>query len=172
MNNLMFLGAKSCGKSTIMNSLRRLLSEKGYRVFTLNKQDYTSMEVRGQSLCGQSLCKYDYILLEGDELTDVKIADMVDASIVLVGDIERGGVFAVLYGMYALLNGQRVSGFLINKFRGDDTILMSGLKFLEEKTGVPFLGVIPYVSDMDDFIEVFRRAVEPDVMSQILGVNL
>ncbi|MDD2777489.1 MAG: AAA family ATPase [Methanocellales archaeon] len=167
MNNLMFLGAKSCGKSTIMNSLHRLLSESGYRVFTLDKRDYTSIE-----MIGQSLCKYDCILIEGDELTDVKIADMVDASVVLVGDIERGGVFAVLYGMYALLNGQRVSGFLINKFRGDDAILMSGLKFLEEKTGVPFLGIIPHISDMDDFIEVFRGAVEPDVMSQILGVNL
>ncbi|MDD2665947.1 MAG: AAA family ATPase [Methanocellales archaeon] len=167
MNNLMFLGAKSCGKSTIIASLRRLLSERGYCVFTLNKRDYASM-----GAIGRLLHKYDCILLEGDELTDVKIADMFDASIVLVGDIERGGVFAVLYGMYALLNGQRVSGFLVNKFRGDDTILMPGLTFLEEKTGVPFLGVIPYVSDMEDFVEVFRRAVEPDLISQILGVNL
>ncbi len=167
MNNLMFLGVKSCGKSTIINSLRRLLSERGYCVLSLTKQDYTSIEV-----IKQSLCEYDCILMEGDELTDAKIADMVDASIVLVGDIERGGVFAVLYGTYALLKSSRISGFLVNKFRGDDKILMSGLMFLEEKTGVPFLGLIPYVSDMDDFIEVFWRALEPDWMSQILGVNL
>ena len=167
MNNLMFLGAKSCGKSTIVDALRRLLNEKGYRVFFLNKQDDNPMEV-----IAQSRCEYDCVLLEGSELADVEIADMADASVVLIGDIERGGVFAVLYGMYALLKGRRISGFLINKFRGDDKILTSGLNFLEEKTGVPFLGVIPYVSAGGEFIEIFRMAVDLDIMSKILGVDL
>lgn len=167
MNNLMFLGAKSCGKSTIMNSLCRLLIEKGYRTSSFNTQDDIPMEV-----IAQYRGEYDSILLEASELIDVNIADMADASVVLVGDIERGGVFAVLYGMYVLLKGRRISGFLINKFRGDDRILKPGLKFLEEKTGVPFLGVIPYVSAEDDFIDIFRMSVELDLMSKILGVDL
>ncbi|MFC1786655.1 hypothetical protein ACFLY8_01290 [Halobacteriota archaeon] len=167
MNNLMFLGAKSCGKSTIMDSLCRLLIEKGYRVFSFNTQDDIPME-----FIAQFRGEYDSVLLEASELTDVNIADMADASVVLVGDIERGGVFAVLYGMYVLLKGRCISGFLINKFRGDDRILTPGLKFLEEKTGVPFLGLIPYVSEEDEFIEIFRMSVEFDLMSKILGVDL
>ena len=167
MNNLMFLGAKGCGKSTIMDSLCRLLIEKGYRVFSFNTQDETPMEV-----IAQSPGEYDSILVEASELIDVNIANMADASVVLVGDIERGGVFAVLYGMYVLLKNRRLSGFLINKFRGDEKILKPGLKFLEEKTGVPFLGVIPYVSAGDEFIDIFRMSVELDLMSKILDVNL
>ena len=167
MNNLMLLGAKGCGKSTIMDSLCRLLIEKGYRVFSFNTQDETPMEV-----IAQSPGEYDSILVEASELIDVNIANMADASVVLVGDIERGGVFAVLYGMYVLLKNRRLSGFLINKFRGDEKILKPGLKFLEEKTGVPFLGVIPYVSVGDEFIDIFRMSVELDLMSKILDVNL
>lgn len=165
MNNMMFLGAKSCGKSTIMDALRTLLSEKGYSVALLNKHDSIEETI------AQSRCEHDCILLEGAELVDMKIADMADASVVLVGDIERGGVFAVLYGMYALLKGQRISGFLINKFRGDSKILAPGLRFLEEKTGVPFVGVIPYVS-ANEFTEIFRMSLELDVISKILGVDL
>ncbi|MDI6902223.1 MAG: AAA family ATPase [Methanocellales archaeon] len=166
MNNIMFLGAKRCGKSTIIDALRTLLSEKGYSVVPLNKHD--SIE----EVIAQSQCEYDCILLEGAELADVKIADMADASVVLVGDIERGGVFAVLYGTYALLKGQRISGFLVNKFRGDGKLLEPGLLFLEEKTGVPFVGVVPYVSARDEFIEIFRMSVELDVISKILGADL
>ncbi len=167
MNKLMLLGAKSCGKSTILNSLSRLLSEKGYRAFSLNTQDKIPME-----RIAQSRGEYDSILVEASELIDLNIADMADASVVLIGDIERGGVFAVLYGTYILLKNRRVSGFLINKFRGDDKILTPGLRFLEEKTGVPFLGVIPYVSAEDEFIEIFRMSVKLDLMSKILGVDL
>ncbi len=169
MNNLMFLGAKGCGKSTIINSLNRLLSEKGYRVLSLNTQDEIPRE-----MIAQSRDEYNSVLVEASELTYVNIEDMSDASIVLVGDIEKGGVFAVLYGTYVLLKDRHVSGFLINKFRGDDKILKPGLKLLQEKTGVPFLGVIPYVSTGDEFIEIeiFRMSVELDLMSKILGVEL
>ncbi|NYT01123.1 MAG: AAA family ATPase [Methanocellales archaeon] len=167
MNNLIFLGAKSCGKSKIMDSLCILLIEKGCRLFCFNAQDVIPMEA-----IAQSRGRYDSILVEASELTDVNIADMADTSIVLVGDIERGGVFAVLYGMYVLLKGRHISGFLINKFRGDDQILKPGLKFLEEKTGVPFLGLIPYVSAEDNFIDILRMSVELDLISKILGVDI
>lgn len=82
------------------------------------------------------------------------LAELVNAPVLLVGDIDRGGVFAQLYGTVALLQPEeraRVVGTVINKFRGDVELLRPGLAMLEEKTGVPVLGVVPYTrADIDD----------------------
>ena len=78
---------------------------------------------------------------------NIGTARLTQAPIILVGDIERGGVFASLYGTVALLPEdvrKNVKGFIINKFRGDLEILKPGLKQLEEKTGIPVLGVLPF----------------------------
>ncbi len=78
----------------------------------------------------------------------------MDAPVLLAGDIDRGGVFAQLYGTVALLEPEeraRIKGLVINKFRGDVEILRPGLAPLEEKTGVPVVGVVPYVQvEIDD----------------------
>ncbi len=82
------------------------------------------------------------------------LARLVDAPVLLVGDIDRGGVFAQLYGTVALLEADersRVKGVVVNKFRGDRTILEPGLAQLEELCGVPVAGVLPYLHvDIDD----------------------
>ena len=82
------------------------------------------------------------------------LAELVDAPVLLAGDIDRGGVFAQLYGTVALLNEEerkRVKGLIINKFRGDVDILRPGLTQLKELTGLPVVGVIPYTRvDIDD----------------------
>ena len=92
-------------------------------------------------------------LREGD-IVNMGFAELVNAPVILVGDIDRGGVFAQLYGTVALLEEserKRIVGTVVNKFRGDTELLRPGLSVLEEKTGAPVLGIVPYAQvDLDD----------------------
>jgi adenosylcobyric acid synthase len=84
------------------------------------------------------------------DLANMAVARLARAPVILVGDIDRGGVFASLVGSMALLGRDRarVQGFLVNKFRGDATLLQPGLAFLERRAGRPVLGVVPYITDL------------------------
>ncbi len=110
----------------------------------------------------QLLTTYERIVIEGAgspaeinlndrELVNMSIAKMADAPVILVGDIDKGGVFASLVGTLQLLTKEeqeRVVGVVINKFRGDISLLEPGLKWFEEYTGKPVLGVIPYIPEL------------------------
>lgn len=122
--------------------------------------------------------EYDIIVIEGagspaeinlkqEDIVNMGLAKLVDAPVLLVGDIDRGGVFAQLYGTVALLEADeraRVKGTVVNKFRGDRTILEPGLRILEELCDVPVAGVVPYihvdVDDEDSLSERFTRCTE------------
>lgn len=87
------------------------------------------------------------INLRENDFVNMGLAHMVDAPVILVGDIEKGGVFASIYGTVKILDkkdGDRIKGFVINKFRGKKEILMPGIYELEERLNIPCLGVIPY----------------------------
>ena len=91
------------------------------------------------------------INLKADDIVNMGMASMANAPVLLVGDIDRGGVFAQLYGTVALLTPQeraRVKGLIINKFRGDPSILEPGIAMLEELCGIPVVGVVP-MADVD-----------------------
>ena len=122
--------------------------------------------------------QYDVIVLEGagspaeinlkqDDIVNMGMAALVDAPVLLVGDIDRGGVFAQLLGTLMLLEEpekERVKGLIINKFRGDKTILDPGVVMLEERGHVPVVGVVPYmelsIDDEDSLSSRFDRREE------------
>ena len=110
------------------------------------------------------------INLKADDIVNMGLARLVAAPVLLAGDIDRGGVFAQLYGTVELLEpGERarICGLIINKFRGDVEILRPGLAMLEEKTRLPVVGVVPYlkvdIEDEDSLSDRLRQknAVKP-----------
>ncbi len=108
------------------------------------------------------------INLRAGDIVNMSMAESADAPVLLVGDIDRGGVFAQLYGTVALQSEEdrrRIKGVVVNKFRGDRAILEPGLKTLEELCGVPVAGVVPYlhvdIDDEDSLSERFGRDKEP-----------
>jgi adenosylcobyric acid synthase len=112
------------------------------------------------------------INLNRDDFVNMGMAAIADAPVLLVGDIDKGGVFAALYGTVMLLNEEeraRVKGIIINKFRGSYELLEPGLKMLEERLDIPVLGVIPYfelnIEDEDSVTEwgKFSNAGEADL---------
>lgn len=106
--------------------------------------------------------QYDIVVIEGagspaevnlakNEIVNMRVARYCQTPVLLVGDIDRGGVFASLLGTLCLLNSEDlalVKTLVINKFRGDLTLLEPGIKFLEEKANLPVAGVIPYFNDI------------------------
>ena len=109
--------------------------------------------------------QYDVIVIEGagspaeinlkkDDIVNMGLAKAVGAPVLLAGDIDRGGVFAQLLGTQMLLEPEEqalLKGLIVNKFRGDKTILDPGIRMLEERSGVPVVGVVPYMQlDIDE----------------------
>jgi adenosylcobyric acid synthase len=121
--------------------------------------------------------EYEYVIIEGagspaeinlteGDIVNMGMADIADSPVILIGDIDKGGVFAFIAGTLQLLeekHRKRVKGVIINKFRGDVEILKPGLGKLEEIIGIPVLGVVPYlnvdIEDEDSVSERFDRVV-------------
>ena len=160
MNPILLKPSSDVGSQVIVNG------EVRCQMQAVNYYDYKKKLIPEILAAYESLAaENDIIVIEGagspaeinlrkDDIVNMGLAEMVDAPVLLVGDIDRGGVFAQLYGTVALLQPEeqaRIKGLVINKFRGDPEILRPGLKMLEDKAGVPVLGVVPVLHvDVDD----------------------
>ena len=111
------------------------------------------------------------INLKQDDIVNMGMAKIADAPVLLVGDIDRGGVFAQLIGTVMLLEPEeqaRIKGLIVNKFRGDKKILDPGITMLEERAGKPVLGVVPYADvDIEDEDSLASSLEETHIQAEI-----
>jgi adenosylcobyric acid synthase len=117
------------------------------------------------------------INLRANDIANMGFAEAVDCPVILIADIDKGGVFAHLVGTLELLSPSeqaRVQGFVINRFRGDITLLQPGLDWLEQRTGKPVLGVLPYLMDLhleaEDAIDMRQSAKGEQTLKVVVPV--
>ena len=158
----------------------------GRAIGTMTAKEYQAFKMsllpRVKEALESLLAQYDVVVIEGagspveinlkqHDLVNMRTAELADAAVLLIGDIDKGGVFAQLVGTWELLDvseRRRVRGLIINKFRGDLDILSPGLEFLERRLERPVLGVVPYLPRLrvaeEDTLAV-ERADRPDAGS-------
>ena len=167
MNPILLKPSSDVGSQVIVNGeVRGQMSAADY--FRMKRSLIPEILAAYHSLAAEN----DIIVIEGagspaeinlkaDDIVNMGLAKLVDAPVLLAGDIDRGGVFAQLYGTVALLEPEeraRIKGLVINKFRGDVEILRPGLAMLEERTRLPVLGVVPYLPvDIEDEDSLSQR---------------
>lgn len=113
------------------------------------------------------------INLNNDDIVNMGMADIANSPVILVADIDRGGVFATIYGTVKLLSEKdrkRIKGIIINKFRGDRSLLEPGLKMIEKLINIPVIGVVPFISlniDSEDSIALDHAPTQKDLTKNI-----
>lgn len=158
---------------------------KGKSIGNMSMYDYkdvrdefiTTIKTSFNTLCDEN----DIVVIEGagspseinineNDLVNMGMAKMANSPVILVGDIDRGGVFASLFGTYELLDEEskkHVKGTIINKFRGDVSLLNSGIEKLSELIGVNHIGVVPYmdiyIDDEDGVSDIFDEKSSGDI---------
>ena len=173
MNPILLKPTNDTGSQVIVNGeVLRTMSARDYFKYKKNlvpdiMKAFRALAEKNDIIVIEGAGSPAEINLKTDDIVNMGMAKMADAPVLLAGDIDRGGVFAQLYGTVELLEPEernRIRGLIINKFRGDKTILDPGIEMLEEKCGIPVVGVAPYldiqVEDEDSLTERFDRGQE------------
>ena len=157
MNPILLKPSDDTGSQVIVNghpignmSAREYFAYKTKLIPDIMKA-FESLESRHDPIIIEGAGSPAEINLKENDIVNMGLAKILDAPVLLAADIDRGGVFAQLYGTVMLLEAgerRRIKGFIINKFRGDPSLLDSGIQAIEEKTGIPVAGVIPYIRDL------------------------
>lgn len=176
--NPLLLKPQSDHTSQVVLNGRPIGNYSAYEYFRNEKREHLRQEVC--AAYDRLSARYNPIILEGagsiseinlrdTDLVNMTMAAYAGADVFLVGDIDRGGVFASVYGSLALLREEErklVKGILINKFRGDLRLFQSGVKMMEDLCGIPVLGVIPYYGDIvideEDSVSLAAKSMEAE----------
>ncbi len=160
MNPILLKPTSDIGSQVIVNGeVVGVMSAKDYFAYKKNLWQpildaYNTLSAENDIIVIEGAGSPAEINLKQDDIVNMGLAQKLNAPVLLVGDIDRGGVFAQLIGTLVLLEEQEkalVKGLVINKFRGDKSILNPGIEMLEQKSGIPVAGTIPYMKlSLDD----------------------
>ena len=167
---------------------------RGRPVAEVDAMSYRELKARLKEAVLECLAdlrgRYDVVVCEGAgspteinlrarDIANMGLARAADLPVVVVGDIDRGGVFASMFGTLALLDAEDqalVAGFVVNKFRGDPALLQPGLDMLHRLTGRPVLGVLPWLPglwlDVEDSLDLERRLLDVDAAGAPRGEDV
>ena len=151
-----------CGKS-IGNMSGAEYNQYKKNLIPILKETYSKIENENDIVVIEGAGSPAEINIKEEDISNFAMARIANAPVILVADIDRGGVFASIYGTIMLLNEEdrkRIKGIVINKFRGNKEVLKSGFDIIENLTGVKTLGVIPYtdidIEDEDSLSEKYK----------------
>ena len=177
MNPLLLKPSSDCTAQVVLNG-RPIGNRDAYEYFRVEGREELRREVC--SAYDRLATRYNPVVLEGagsiseinlrdTDLVNLPMALHAGADVILVGDIDRGGVFASVYGSLMLLRPherERIKGILINKFRGDIRLFEPGIKMLEDICGIPVVGVVPYYRDIyieeEDSLALATKSVQAE----------
>lgn len=185
MNPILLKPSSDKGSQVIINGkVYKNMMAKEYHDFKIELADML------RALYKELEAEYDVVAIEGagspaeinlrdKDIVNMGMAEIADSDVILIGDIDRGGVFASIVGTIMLLTEEekkRVKGIIINKFRGDKAILDPGIKMLEDIIHIPVLGVVPYtylnIEDEDSLTSRFKKSKGKDKAIDVAIVYL
>lgn len=207
MNPILLVPSSDTGSDVyVLGKLYKHMNTKEY--YSIKKE----LKAKVKEVFEELEKKYDVMIIEGagspaeinlleDDFVNTGMAELADTNAIIVADIDKGGVFASIYGTYMILDEKdrsRIKGYIINKFRGDASLLDEGIKKLHELTGLECLGIVPYTkleiadedslhdyekavnahmaehdamnNEIDRLAEVFEEAIDIDKLNAILGL--
>lgn len=196
MNPILLVPSSNTGSMVVINGVDKTHMEarKYFEYKTELKpmilRTYKEIESKNDIVVMEGAGSPAEINLKQNDIVNMGMAEMADANVILVADIDRGGVFASLYGTVMLLEAHervRIKGLIINKFRGDKTLLDSGIEMIEKLLNIPVIGTIPFteleLEDEDSLIDYEKRCnnkkqtkeeieVELDKLARVLRENM